>query len=127
MYTNLLTTIKNAQAVGKERIKAPYSNADFAVAEILAKNKYVASVEKKGRNPKRVLEIALRYKNGDRGAITGIQFVSRPSRQIYSGYKNAPVVRQGFGMSVLSTSKGLMTGREAKKNKVGGVLLFKIW
>jgi small subunit ribosomal protein S8 len=126
MYTRLLTEIKNAQAVGKERIKTPYSKMDEKILEILSTNKFIAGFEKKGKNPKRYLEVLLLYKNGT-PAIRGIKFVSTPSRHIYRKYSFLRPVKQGFGIAVISTSKGLMTDKEAVKNKIGGEVLFNIW
>ncbi|MBI3046616.1 MAG: 30S ribosomal protein S8 [Candidatus Harrisonbacteria bacterium] len=126
MYYDLLTKIKNAQAVKKESIKIPYTNMDFAIAEILAKHKFVEEVFKKGRMPKRVLDIKLKYQNGQ-GKILGIKLLSKPSRKLFAGYKDIKPVRQGYGLLVLSTPKGIMDGKNAKKEKVGGQLLFEIW
>lgn len=126
MYYDLLTKIKNAQAVKKESIKIPYSEMDFAIAELLVKNKLVEDVTKKGRLPKRILEIKLKYSDGE-GVIRGIKLLSRPSRKLYSGYKSLRPVRQGYGLLVLSTPKGILDGKSAKKEKVGGQLLFEIW
>lgn len=126
MYINLLNQIKNAQAVNKERIKAPYSVMDEKILEILANHHYIAGFEKKGRGHKKYLEVVLLYKNGA-PAISGIKFVSVPSRHIYKKYTQLGQVKQGYGLSVISTSKGLMTDKEARKNKVGGEVLFNIW
>lgn len=126
MYIDLLNRIKNAQAARLERVKAPYTNMDMAVAELLATHKFVKSAEKKGRAPKRYIEVQLAYE-GERGAISGVKFTSVPSRKIYSGYRNIASVRQGFGIAVLTTPKGIMTGKDAKKQKVGGKMLFEIW
>ena len=116
MYYDLLTKIKNAQAVKKESIKIPYTNMDFAIAEILAKHKFVEDVFKKGRMPKRVLDIKLKYQNGQ-GKILGIKLLSKPSRKLFAGYKDIKPVRQGYGLLVLSTPKGIMDGKNAKKEK----------
>ena len=126
MYINTLIQLKNAQQVKKAKIKVPYSNMDLAVLEVLAKNKFVDEVAKKGRMPKRVIEVKLRYDN-DQGAIGGIKLTSKPSRKMYAGYKDLRSVRQGFGIGVVSTSKGIMTTKQARKEKVGGQLLFEIW
>ena len=126
MYYDLLTKIKNAQAVKKENIKIPYTNMDFAIAEILVKHKFVEEVFKKGRMPKRILDVKLRYQDG-RGKILGVKLLSKPSRKLYAGYKDIKPVRQGYGLLVLSTPKGIMDGKSAKKEKVGGQLLFEIW
>ena len=105
----------------KEYIKLPYSSMDMAVAEILSKNKYIDSVAKKGRAPKRYMEIKLNNK------ITDFKFISRPSRRLYFGYKDLKPVKQGYGFGVISTSKGVMTATEARKQKAGGVYLFQVW
>ncbi len=127
MYTDLLTKLRNAQKAKKEMLKLPYSNMDFAVAELLGKYKYVESVAKKGRMPKRIIEIKLKYDANGQGAITGARFISKPSRRIYFGYKDLKAVRQGYGISALSTPKGVMSNLQARKDKVGGQLLFEIW
>lgn len=127
MVNNILTTIKNAQNAKKESVKFPYSNLDFAVSELLAKNGFVDSVAKKGRLPKRIIEVKIKYNADGKGAITGVKSISKPSRRLYSGYKDLKNVKQGFGLSVLTTSKGIMTAKEAKQQKVGGQLLFEIW
>jgi len=127
MYTDLLTKLRNAQKAKKEMLKLPYSNMDFAVAELLGKYKYVESDSKKGRMPKRIIEIKLKYDANGQGAIGGVRFISKPSRRIYMGYKDLKWVRQGFGISALSTPKGIMSNLQARKDKVGGQLLFEIW
>lgn len=126
MYIDLLIKIKNAQAVKKENIKVAYSKMDEAVLEILTKNHLVDSYEKKGRGPKKVLDIKLRYDEG-RGVISGIKIISKPSRRLYLGYRDLKPVMHGYGFSVLSTPKGVMTNKEARKSKMGGEILFSIW
>jgi small subunit ribosomal protein S8 len=126
MYTDLLTKIHNAQRAKKATVKVPYSNMDMAIAEVLADKGFILAVSKKGRAPKRVIEVELKY-DGEKGAISEINFVSVPSRRIYSGYKELRPIRQGFGLAVVSTSKGIMTASEARKQKVGGQRLFEIW
>ena len=127
MYTDLLTKIKNAQKARKETIKVPYSNFDFTVAELLMKNNYLEGAVKKGRMPKRVLEIKLKYDKNGGGVINGINIISKPSRRLYAGYKEFRPIKQGYGLAIVSTSKGTMTTKEAKKQRLGGQLLFEIW
>lgn len=126
MYTNLLTQLKNAQAVKKKEIKIFHSRMDEKILELLKENNYIESFERKGRVPKRILDIKLKYNDG-RGTISGIKFVSKPSRRLYVGYKEIKLVKRGYGLSVISTPKGIITGKEARKNKVGGEVLFEIW
>lgn len=126
MYIDFLNKIKNAQRAGKSFLKTRYSKIDLAVAEILAKNKFVNKVEVKGRLPKKIIEIIL--KNADSAKkISGLKFLSIPSRKLYIGYKNIKPVKGGMGIMVLSTPLGIIDGREARKKKVGGQALFKIW
>ncbi len=126
MYTDLLIKIKNAQKAKKETVKTAYSGMDLAIAQILAENKFIESAEKKGRMPKRIIEIKLKYKDGG-GIIEEIKFVSKPSRRIYAGYRDLKKVRQGYGLGVISTPQGIMSFKDARKAKVGGVILFEIW
>lgn len=125
MYINLLTKIKNAQGAKKKELKVAYTKMDEQVLEVLVKQKLIEGFEKKGKNPKRILDIQLKEQEG--GAISGIKFVSTPSRRLYAGYRDLRKVRSGFGTLVLSTPKGVMTGLEARKQKLGGELLFEIW
>lgn len=124
MYTDLLIRIKNAEAARKTVLKAPYSRLDFAVAKILARHNFIKQVEKKGKGPKRIMEITLQ---GNKHRILGMKLISKPRRRFYIGYKELRPVRRGFGISVLSTPNGVIDNREAKKSRVGGELLFEIW
>jgi len=127
MYLDLLTKIKNGQAVKKESVKLPYSEMDFLIAELLTKHKFADGASKKGRAPKRVLEVKLRYDKEGKGAVQGINVLSRPSRRLYTGYKDLRPVRQGYGLLIISTPKGIMDGKSARQQKLGGQLLFQIW
>ncbi len=127
MYINLLTQIKNAQAVKKKNIKVPYSRMDERVLEVLKKNNYIDDYEKKGRKIKKILDVKLKYFDDNEKVISGIKFVSKSSRRLYSGYRELRPVRHGYGLLVISTSKGVVSGKEARKSKLGGEILFKIW
>lgn len=126
MYTDLLTQIKNAQQAKKEFLKVPFSTYDMAIADLLAANGYVEHAVKKGRLPKRIIEIRIKYKNG-RGMIQTVKLISKPSRRLYAGYRELARVRHGYGIGVISTPQGIMTTREAKQKKVGGEILFEVW
>lgn len=126
MYTDLLTRIKNAQQARLESVKAPYSNMDMAIADLLAAKGFIQGAQKKGRMPKRIIEIILKYKEGQ-GAIVGIRFLSKPSRRRYLGWRDFRPVRHGYGTMVISTPKGIMTSSDARKQKLGGEALFEIW
>jgi small subunit ribosomal protein S8 len=126
MYFDVLTQLKNAQSVGKERIKVSHSSMDEQVLGVLEKIGFVKEVKKGGRGVKKYLDITLAY-NGEEGAIEGMRFVSKPSRRMYRKYSELKPVRQGFGRLILSTPEGIMTDTDAKKKKVGGEALFEIW
>ncbi len=127
MYIDLLTKIKNAQAVKKEIAKSAYSKMDERILEILLAKGYISGFEKKGKGAKRVFDIQLKYDKNNDGAIAGIKFISKPSRKIYIGYKDIRPVKSGYGLIVVSTPEGVLPGGEAKKKKIGGEFLFEIW
>lgn len=126
MYINLLTQIKNAQHARKEKLKVPYTKMDMAILEILSNKKLVGEISKKGRPIKRSVEIKLNYNDG-RGIINDVKFISKPSRRIYASYKDLKPVKQGYGFGIISTSRGIMTTSDARKQKLGGQVLFEIW
>jgi len=122
MYINLLTQLKNAQAVKKENVKIPYSKMDEGVLKILTSNNYIENFEKKGQKIKRYFDVKLKYVE-NKGAINGIKLISKPSRRIYVGFEKIRLVKSGYGLMVVSTSKGIMSGQEARKVKMGGLAL----
>lgn len=123
---NLLAEIKNAQAVKKESLKIIYSKKAEKILEILVAAKYIEKFEKKGRGVKKALAIYPKYPNG-RPAISGARLISKPSRRIYLGYREIRPVKSGYGLLVVSTPQGIMTGQAARKKKLGGEALFEIW
>ncbi len=126
MYIDTLIRIKNAITRKKESLKIPYSKLNMDVLESLTARGYLESVTKKGRNPKRIIDIKLKYE-GAKPKIEGFKFLSKPSRRIYLGYRDIKRSRQGFGNFFLSTPKGILSDVEARKEKVGGQILFEIW
>lgn len=128
MYLDTLTQIKNASERKHERVKVLYSRLDMAVLEKLAICGYIDSVARKGRGVKRIIDVRLKYHGEDmRSAITGMRFHSKPSRRLYIGYRDVKRSRQGHGAYILTTPKGVLTGSEARSQKVGGEILFEIW
>src|SRR3989344_7898743 len=122
--SNLLISLKNASAVGKPSVLVPNSKLKFEIADLLVKKGFLASVAKKGKKA-RSLEISLIYKDGS-PRVTGVKRVSKLSRRIYQGFKEIYPFKQGLGMKVFSTSKGIMSDMDAKKEKLGGEVLFAI-
>lgn len=126
MYYDLLPRIKNAGMARKETLLAPYSNLDLAIGQVLVKVGYLKSAEKRVIGKKNYLEIGLRYSK-KKPVMTDFRLFSKPSRHSYSGYRELRPVRQHYGLAILSTPRGIMTNKEAKKEKVGGEYLFEIW
>lgn len=124
---NMLTMMTNAGRVGHETITLPYSNFILSITECLKRAGYVESVTKKtGLHGHDVIEVTLSYK-GEEPKISSAVRVSKPSRRLYMSVKDIHPVRSGYGLLVLSTPKGVLTGNEAKKELVGGEVLFKVW
>ncbi len=123
---DLLTRIRNAVKVHKNEILVPTSKLKAGVVEVLAKNGYVSSFEIIEGKPRGMLHVVIN-EPGMTAKINEISKVSKPGRRVYSSADELPVVKSGRGMVIVSTSKGLMTGREAKKNRLGGEVLVKVW
>ena len=123
---DLLTRIRNAVMIGKHEILVPTSKLKTQVVEVLAKNGYVASYEVIDGEPRGTLHIIIN-EPGKPAKINEISKVSKPGRRVYSSSDDLPTIKSGRGMIIVSTSKGLMTGKEARKNRLGGEILVKVW
>ena len=123
---DMLTRIRNAIAVGKTEIRVPTSKLKFAVADKLQKINYLEKVEIEEAQPRGILHIVVN-KEGEAARINEISKVSTPGRRVYTGVSEIPKVKSGRGTVLISTSKGIMTGQEAVKNKLGGEVLVKVW
>ena len=123
---DLITRIRNAVMVGKNEILVPTSRLKVGVAEVLAKNGYIASFKVEDGKPRGLLKVTI-FEPGENAKINEISKVSKPGRRVYSAADDLPTVKSGHGMVIVSTSKGLMTGREAKKARLGGEILVKVW
>jgi len=127
---DMLIRIKNAQMAKLEHVSVPASKAKIKISEILAQSGYLSNFEKKtkktGKSEHDYLMLQLKYNNGEE-AVSGIKIISKPSRKMYIKAKDIKPVRSGYGISVISTPKGIMSSVEARKQKVGGELLFEIW
>ncbi len=123
---DMLTRVRNASMAGKIEVLVPYSKLKLALAKILEKEGYFASVEVVDENAKNI-KIILKYLGKRLPAIKSIKKVSKVGQRIYVGKAEIPKVLNDFGVSIVSTSKGLMTGKEAKKLGVGGELMCEIY
>ena len=123
---DMLTRIRNAIAVGKTEIRVPTSKLKFAVADKLQKINYLEKVEIEEAQTRGILHIVIN-KDGEVARINEINKVSTPGRRVYAGVSEIPKVKSGRGTVLVSTSKGIMTGAEAVKNKLGGEILVRVW
>ncbi len=118
--------MKNASLAGKDTVAVPYSKLKNAIAECLKKEGYVKSISKKVQKGFPVLEVELVYVDKN-PKITQVQRISKQSSRVYYAVKDIHRVRNGSGLLVLSTPKGILSGNVARKEQVGGEALFKIW
>lgn len=123
---DLLTRIRNTALVGKTEVRVPTSKLKKIVAEQLVKNHYLADVKLEDGKPRGTLVITINN-NGENAAFTELARVSKPGRRIYVSSADIPKIKQGRGIVLVSTSKGVMTGAEAVKNKLGGEVLLKVY
>ncbi len=123
---DLITRIRNAIMVGKTEIRVPTSKLKVAVVEGLKDAGYLYSYDIEKATPRDILHVTI-AEAGKPARITEITKISKPGRRVYAGASEIPVVKSGRGMVLISTSKGIMTGREAKKQHLGGEILVKVY
>ena len=125
--SDMLARLRNAIRARHDRLEVPSSRLKKSVAEILKRTGYLADVRESEDSGRKSLTLVLKYGRQRESAIDGLRRVSRPGRRVYVGHDRIPLVYSGLGMAILSTSRGLMTDIEARKNKVGGELLCEVW
>lgn len=123
---DMLTRIRNASAVRKPEAVLPCSKIKMSIAEILVRENYITSAEKVKVGKFDFIRLKLKYTD-QVSAIRHIKMISKPGQRIYVATQDIPQILNGYGTAIISTSKGLMTGSEAAKNKIGGELMFEIW
>ena len=124
---DFITVIRNGSNANKETVCVPYSNFKHSIADVLVKHGYVQAVSKKTEKQGRdVLEISLIH-TGDKPRINNATRISKPSRRVYIGVRDIKPYKNGKGSIILSTPKGILSDKEARKEMVGGEVLFKIW
>ncbi len=122
---DLLTRIRNAQRRGRSTVQSPASKLRLHVLEMLQREDYIRSFTKMEKNGRRELDIELKYYDGA-PVISEIRRISKPGRRVYSAVRDLPLVRNGLGISVLSTPKGVMSDAEARTQNVGGEILCRV-
>lgn len=127
VISDMLIRIKNAQAVRKQQTEIPYSKLKMNIAKILQTQGYIKEAVRRGKKIKKIIDITLLYDDHGHPRITGVRRVSKLSKRVYVPASLLRSIRHGKGIAVVSTSKGILTNREAIRQHVGGEVLFEIW
>jgi small subunit ribosomal protein S8 len=126
--SQLLISLKNANNTGKESVVLSYTKFRENILDVLKKEGFIKSVSKKGKKTAgSELAVELAYDESGAAKIQGVDQVSKPSKRIYQKSAELRTVKNGFGSLILTTPRGLMTGKTARREKVGGEVLFRIW
>lgn len=124
---DFLTRIRNAQAARHEKVDVPASNMREGIAKVLKEQNYISNYKVVKDGKQGMMRVYLKYDEEGKGSIGRMQRYSKPSRREYVKAKEIPNIRAGYGMSILSTSKGILSGGQAKEQNLGGELLCVIW
>lgn len=124
---DLLTRIRNASHSKHDIVEIPASNMKKAIVQILLEEGYIKNYSVRDDGKQGVIQVVLKYDENKKSVITGLRRVSKPGLRIYSNVENMPKVMKGLGIAIISTSKGVMTDRRARKENVGGEVLAFIW
>ncbi len=124
---DMLTRIRNASSAKHDSVDVPASNMKKAIAQILVDEGYVKSFSVIDDGKQGIIRIQLKYGSNKKGVIQGLRRVSKPGLRIYSNVENMPQVMRGLGIAILSTSKGIMTDKQARRENIGGEVLAFVW
>ncbi|MGN0442407.1 MAG: 30S ribosomal protein S8 [Acutalibacteraceae bacterium] len=124
---DLLTRIRNASSAKHETVEIPSSNMKKAICQILLDEGYIKSFTVTDDGKQGIIKVTLKYGEGKKPVITGLRRVSKPGLRIYTSVEDMPKVLKGLGIAIVSTSKGVMTDRQARKENVGGEILAFVW
>jgi small subunit ribosomal protein S8 len=124
---DMLTRIKNASIARKSELVLPYSKFKASLAEILAKEGFIAGFSEVKEGKFKNLKVILKYANSGESVIADIKRVSKPGQRIYLPVDRLPRTNSGFGITVISTPKGLLTDKQARKNRMGGEIICQVW
>jgi small subunit ribosomal protein S8 len=124
---DMLTRIRNAQQAGHASLTLPRSKVKVAITNILKSEGFVEGYVEDDRGPQGAIKIFLRYDGGQTGVIRGLRRVSKPSRRVYVGKDEIPRVRNGLGVAILTTPRGVLTDAQARQAGVGGEVICHVW
>ena len=124
---DMLTRIRNANAMKYKEVAMPASKTKTEIARILKDEGFIADYKIRNDKPQKALVLTLKYTNKKERVITGLKRISKPGLRVYTKSTDVPKVLNGFGIAIISTSKGIMTDKEARKESLGGEVLAYIW
>ncbi len=124
---DFLTRVRNSSNSRNRRAVMPSSRAKVALAKILAEEGFISGYSVTGDDARPNLIIGMKYSDKGQPVITGIERVSRPGRRMYTGFRNIPLVRSGLGINIVSTPQGIMSGSQARRERVGGEIMCNVW
>ena len=124
---DMLTRIRNANAMKYKEVSMPVSKTKTEIARILKDEGFIADYKIRNDKPQKTLVLTLKYTNKKERVITGLKRISKPGLRVYSSANDVPKVLNGFGIAIISTSKGIMTDKEARKQSLGGEVMAYIW
>lgn len=124
---DMLTRIRNANQVGHEKVELPSSNIKKSIADILKREGFIRDAEFISDEKQGVIRLFLKYGKGQERVITGLKRISKPGLRVYVNHDNIPRVLGGLGIAIISTSKGILTDKEARKERIGGEVLCYVW
>lgn len=123
----MLTRVRNGAQAGHSTVDVPFSKVKLAIAKIMEQEGYVSGLDIREDGNRKYLRVQLKYDAERRPVVNGLRRVSRPGLRVYAGMDDIPRVRGGMGTVVISTNRGIMTGREARRRHLGGELIAEIW
>ncbi len=124
---DMLTRVRNASRAGLETAQIPYSKMKECVLKVLVQEGFLVSMQVVGEGTKKALVVGLKYVDRDTRVLTGLSRISRPGRRVYLGHEDLRTVRGGLGVTILSTSKGIMSDHQARQQHLGGEAICKVW
>lgn len=127
VIADMLTRIRNAGTAKHDTVDVPASSVKSAIADILVKEGYIKSVQKIEDDKQGILRITLKYTSNKKMVISGIKRISKPGLRVYANKEELPKVLGGLGIAIISTSKGIMTDKEARKLGIGGEVMAYVW
>jgi len=124
---DMLTKIRNASLAKFEKVDIPASKLKVEIVKILKNEGFIKTFEKVAQDGSNQIRIYLKYDDGNKAVIHGLQRMSKPGRRVYTGYKEMPRIFNGYGTLIVTTSQGVITGKKAAEKKLGGELICSVW